>query len=204
MPFEPYTIDDTIVSVPSGSNYVHVPEGDYLLKIVDCRPNAEDKDTAHIWVLEIAEGAAGVGKSVDFYASMHDADTVRDKKSTFFNTGNVIASALTPEAAVQVQEGFKKLQVKTYAQHVALAKRLGTSFAGKIIYGLVGDDNRNGRIYSKVVRVGPPSMFKGATVVIGPVVIGPTPNTLPPANSVTPDDAFMAAANAALDGLAVV
>lgn len=202
MPFTPYTIDDGIKS-KAAEGGMHIPEGGYLMEIVRCEPSAEDKDSAHIWKLRVVDGAAGIGSIQTFWANMTEKENTKNQKSsTFFLTGTMISAALPEEAADMLQSGLNKVQVRTYAEHVKLAEQLGEALAGNKVFALVQDDNRNGTIYSKVLRVGPPSQYAGPSAQSS-IALGPAPSGGVPANNVQPDENFFDAAQQAFKNLGV-
>lgn len=196
--FTPFEFDENILSTPTDNTRIHVREGDYLLELTGGKASPEDKDPYIMFTGKIVAGPEGAGKSLAYFAQMKEATGA--KKSSFFNLGNLIASALSPEAAEKLQRAMapdpnadpprKGLAITSYKQFVAFADKMAQTVLGKQIYALVADDSYNGKVTSKIEQVGPPSKYSATP----PPVSAPAGNASPPpppANNQPVDANFM-------------
>lgn len=132
MPFHAYTIDD---SIDSSSGSARVPEGDYLVEIAGCKPSNEDHDGEpnFQWTLRIAQGKAGVGRTLRYTTTM--------KEGAQFGLGRLLSAVGVPT------DSIRSKTVTSYRDHQMMASSLEKALKGRPLGVMVADRDIGGGKY---------------------------------------------------------
>jgi hypothetical protein len=187
MPFTPVQVDASVASEGYSQN-LRLPEGYYLVAFKAIRPSGPEANTALIMELNLEDGPPGAPKGVSFTHWGRFGQPGDDKKISW-TWGRPLKAA-----GMDVSK-LGGLTLDTYPKFKGFAEQLGAKMAGRKFVALIGDDQYDGKVSSKLLESYPPTQwadFKGATVSTG----NGQPSAAVAGSKVSDEDV-----SAALDGL---
>lgn len=197
MPFHPGVVGDSVDNIES-RDAIRIKEGRYRLAFGNARPTAEDYNgDMGIWFdLLVVEGLDAVGRKFPHFCSVED-------KGAFKLGQTTNAVGLKPESLKAA------MRWESYEQYAGIVAQLGGALKGKTFWGLIADNEYNGKTNSQIIEfykedpaTGQPIMPNGVvSAAPQPAPVGATVATPPPPNPAAVAPAPAATVEAALANL---
>jgi hypothetical protein len=162
MPFEPFTVPDSIADIEEQGGARLIPEGAYLWEIVSGRPNREEgKGSNYIaWTLKAVRGPVAPGLRFT---------TVTNWGGGAWLMGHLI------RAAGADPEKLRAVKIDSYATYEGMCTRLIGALRGKVVGATIEDDMYNGNRRSQVKAFWSQDQFASRATAVESAERGPTP-----------------------------
>lgn len=174
MPFQGFTVDDSIDRVGGGKPYLE--EGDYLFAVSGIQPSPEDhtgKADYWRWQLRVERGPSSVGRTFP-----HTGTWAADSQ-----WGNGAILRIVGEEILKILRGRNFTDYKTFGD---FTKAVGGKLSGRQIGAVVADDQPyNGRPQSQIVEFYLPEEYDRRAAHRVPV--GPPAASASSANGANPE-----------------